>query len=72
MNISSLEKMEVIVSKSDNLSWNGWDVVESKEDPGAWTKTNAAFVNGKWYRTNKYNLTESGWTIPDRLAKKNG
>lgn len=72
MNISSLEKMEEIVGQNNNLSWNGWDVIESKADEGAWMKTNAAFINGKWYRTNKYELAENGWTIPDRLVKKHG
>ena len=28
ISVSSLEKMEAIVSKNSNLSWDGWDVVE--------------------------------------------
>lgn len=72
MNISSLEKMEEIVDHHNSLSWNGWDVVERKIDKSAWAKPNAVFANGKWYRINTYNLSETGWSIPDRLIKRNG
>lgn len=71
MLINSLEKMESIVENNDSLSWNGWDVIESKVNSTGWMKEDGAFVNGKWYTQKRYNLNEDGWTLPIKLAKKN-
>lgn len=69
MLIKSLDQMESIVENSDSLSWNGWDVVNSAKDPMAFTKLNAAFVDGKWFRTETYAITEEGWEIPNKFVR---
>ena len=69
MNILSLDKMEEIVATNKFLSWDGWTVLEAKADDAAWMKTNAAFINGKWNRVNRYEPSETGWNIPDRFVK---
>jgi hypothetical protein len=69
MNVSSLDKMEEIVTTNKSLSWDGWTVLESKADDAAWMKVNAAFIKNKWHRVNRYEPNENGWTIPDRLVK---
>jgi hypothetical protein len=69
MNVSSLDKMEEIVTTNKSLSWDGWTVLESKTDDAAWMKVNAALINNKWHRVNRYEPNENGWTIPDRFVK---
>jgi hypothetical protein len=69
MNISSLEKMETIVANNKSLNWEGWTVIESKADQSAWMKKDAAFIEDKWYRINRYDSGPNGWNIPDRLIK---
>lgn len=71
MIINSLETMETIVENNKSLSWDGWDVLESKIDPTGWMKKDGAFVNGKWNIQKRYSLTEEGWAVPNKLAKKN-
>ena len=69
MNVTSLEKMEQIVSKNNTLSWDGWTVVESKPSAMAWMKPNAAFIKDAWYIQNRFVPTETGWTIPSKLVR---
>lgn len=69
MNVTSLDKMEQIVSTNKSLHWDGWDVVESKPNPVAWMKPNAAFINDVWYAQNRFVPTEIGWTIPAKFAR---
>ena len=69
MLINSLEQMDKIVDNNPNLSWKGWDVVEMAFDPMAFTKLNAAFVDGKWVRIKTYPITEQGWEIPLKFVR---
>lgn len=69
MNISSLEKMEQIVSNNKTLSWDGWTVVESKPNAMAWMKPNAAFIKDVWYTQNRFVPTEIGWSIPNKFMR---
>ena len=69
MLIKSLEQMEEIVENNSSLKWHGWDVVESTPDPMAFTKLNAAFVNGTWVRTKTYSITTEGWEIPSKFMR---
>jgi len=69
MLINSLEQMETIVDNNPTLSWKGWDVVESTVDPMAFTKLNAAFVDGKWVRTKTYTIEQQGWEIPLKFVR---
>ena len=69
MLIKSLAKMESIVSKSKNLSWDGWDVVKSDPNPGAWRYPDGKFIKGKWYVQKRFELTANGWELPDKLVR---
>lgn len=69
MKITSLEKMENIVSKNKTLSWEGWNVVELIKAPTAWTSPKAAFVKGSWYYKNVFRLDEDGWSIPNKYTR---
>jgi len=71
MLIKSLEEMEAIVENNDSLSWDGWTVVELVKSPMAWTKPNAKFVKHEWHTANRFDVGESGWSIPAKLVKKN-
>lgn len=71
MLINSLNTMEKIVENNDSLSWDGWTVVEATPSPTAWTKANAAFINGVWHLVNRYEPNEQGWNISNKLVGKN-
>jgi hypothetical protein len=67
--VKSLEKMELIVSNSKSLSWDGWNVVELIKNPGAMFKPNAARVNGAWYIKNIFVVDQDGWRIPSKYSE---
>jgi hypothetical protein len=69
MQVTSLEKMETIVSASKSLSWDGWTVVDTQKNPTGWTKTNGAFINDSWHTQNRFEPTEQGWDIPGKFVR---
>lgn len=66
MIINSLEKMEKIVSKNNNLSWVGWDVVDRKKSESGRTAINGVRVKDQWYIQQTYPVNRNGWDIPNR------
>lgn len=66
MIIKSLEKMEKIVSRNNNLSWLGWDVVDRKRSESGRTALNGVRVDGIWYLQRTYPVTRNGWDIPNK------
>lgn len=66
MIIKSLEKMEKIVAKYDNLSWNGWDVVDRKRSESGRTSISGVRVDGLWYLQRVFPVTKDGWDIPNK------
>ena len=64
--IKDLEEMEKIVSHSDNLEWDGWDVV-------AYVKKTSFFNplarkrGEEWWETKTYRLGSKGWEVPRTL-----
>jgi hypothetical protein len=72
MNIRSLEQMEEIVAANKQLSWNGWDVIQSYYNPTAWKDSNGAFIKGKWYNQKRFVLNENGWDIPAKFVRQDG
>jgi hypothetical protein len=68
MLITSLEKMEEIVKNRDNLSWDGWTVIESKTNENGAMSVDGAYVNGKWIVQKRYEATANGWEIPNKLV----
>jgi hypothetical protein len=67
MNIKSLEKMEAIVKKQRNLSWDGWDVVSTFPNPRGWSRADGVFIKGRWFTKKVYPVTSNGWDIPDKI-----
>ncbi len=68
MLISSLEQMEEIVEKNDNLSWDGWTVLENKTKENGIMSAEGRYVNGRWIVQKRYEATASGWEIPNKLV----
>jgi hypothetical protein len=69
MIIKSLEEMEAIVEKNDDLSWDGWTVIENRtKDNGAMSK-DGAYVNGRWIIQKRYDANAKGWEIPNKLMR---
>lgn len=69
ISISSLEKMEAIVSKNSSLSWSGWDVVEMIKSDKAFTSKYGALKNNAWYLKKIFVVSRSGWEIPDKYVR---
>ena len=69
MQITSLDQMEAIVETNKSLSWDGWTVVDSKQDPTAYTKTNGAYINSQWHVQKRYEPMENGWDIPNKYMR---
>ena len=69
MVVTSLEKMEEIVSNNKALSWNGWTVVHSYVSDKARTSKFGALVDGKWQMQKLFEPTSSGWEIPDKFVR---
>jgi hypothetical protein len=69
MLITSLEKMEVIVSKNKSLSWDGWNVVELIKTPAAVYKPNGVRINGVWYVKNIFSAERDGWRVPNKYTE---
>ncbi len=69
ISISSLEKMEAIVSKNSNLSWDGWDVVEMIRSDKAFTSKHGALKNNAWHLKKIFVASRTGWEIPDKYVR---
>ena len=66
MIIKSLNTMEKIVNKNENLIWNGWDVIDLKESEIARTSPLGIRVKNKWYLHRTYSPSCIGWDIPNK------
>ena len=69
ISISSLEKMEAIVSKNSNLSWDGWDVVEMIRSDKAFASSQGALKNNAWHLKKIFVASRTGWEIPDKYVR---
>ena len=69
ISVSSLEKMEAIVSKNSNLSWDGWDVVEMTRSDKAFASKYGALKDNAWYLKKIFVVSRSGWEIPDKYIR---
>jgi hypothetical protein len=68
MLIKSLEQMEKIVDSTEDLLWDGWDVVNIKPTDSGLMSKDAIQINGKWYIQKRFALTENGWEIPNKIV----
>lgn len=71
MLISELNKMEGIVNSSQDLEWEGWDVVKYTKSSNAMFSKDGAYKNGEWYKKKVFPLTENGWNLPNSIGKTN-
>lgn len=69
MLISSLEKMEQVVSRNNQLSWDGWTVLHTVPSPTGWKSPAGVFIKGKWYLQKRFELSTNGWEIPNKLVR---
>ena len=67
--ITDPDYMDIVVKRSRNLVWDGWDVLKTKRHPLAYFYKDGRFIAGRWYRTRRFRLTEKGWNIPDGFVK---
>jgi hypothetical protein len=72
MVINSLEKMEEIVKKNRELSWDGWTVVHLYHNKVAWRYRNGVQIRGRWYVQTRFEPNERGWEIPKKFVRPNG
>jgi hypothetical protein len=68
MLIKSLEQMESIVKSNKDLSWDGWDVISLKPAESALMSKDGRQIDGKWFLETRFNLTENGWEIPNKIV----
>lgn len=69
MIIKSLEQMEDVVKNNDNLSWDGWTVIESKTNENGMMSKDGALVDGKWIVQKRYEANANGWEIPNKFMR---
>lgn len=69
MLITSYEYAHQVVEKNNVLSWNGWDIVETKQNPAAEFTETGQRINGVWSYVNIYPLTENGWEVPKKYVR---
>lgn len=70
MLVTSLEEMDLIVSSSSELSWDGYNVVKYTNSNNAMYGIDGAFKNGKWMKKKTFPLTEEGWTLPNYFRRE--
>ena len=68
MQITSLDKMEKIVSGNKSLMWDGWTVVNSYPSEKGRTSPQGAFVDNKWHLQRRFVPSQTGWEIPDKFV----
>lgn len=66
MIINNLQKMEKIVHKYANLSWDGWDVVDRKRSDAGRTSVSGVRVGDQWFLQRVYKVDRNGWDIPNK------
>lgn len=69
MIVKDLKAMENIVAKNNNLHWDGWTVVETKQSDIAKTAINGIRRNGKWFLAKTFVPDRNGWDIPNRYKE---
>jgi hypothetical protein len=65
INIKSLEEAESLITKSKNYFWDGWTIIKFVKDPSAQFHKNGMKKNNFWGYATKYDLTETGWYLPN-------
>lgn len=69
MLITSYDYAHKMVENNKFLTWDGWDIVETKPSAGAEYKENGALIDGVWHYRNVFPVTEKGWEVPNKYAR---
>lgn len=69
MVIKSLEEMEAFVIKNKGFGWDGWTVVRHYPSDKARTSKDGVCIKGKWYIQQRFEPSENGWNIPEKIWK---
>jgi hypothetical protein len=67
--IVSYEKAQELVKLNKNLYWNGWDIMEWREDSLGEMSKDGILMNGKWGLAKNYKLNEDGWDVPSKYVR---
>ena len=66
MIIKTIEEMESFISKNKGFFWDGWTVVKRYQSDKGRTSKDGIRIKGVWYMQQRFELSDSGWLIPDR------
>jgi hypothetical protein len=66
--ISDYNDAHRVVDRSPNLFWDGWTIVEFRNNPDASSYKNGMYRNGKWGTARRYEPSRDGWTVPKRYV----
>jgi hypothetical protein len=66
MLIKTLEEAEQIVSTYKELSWEGWNILETIPNPAGYSSKSGVFVNNKWNMRTRYIIKDGGWHVPSK------
>jgi hypothetical protein len=67
LKINKIELAEEIVNKYPSLSWDGWNIVWTTQDPSGYTDKNGIFKDGKWFIRQIFTVQDNGWVLPDKI-----
>jgi hypothetical protein len=61
----TLEQAENLVSKRNDLTWDGWTIVRSTPHNGGWLRVDGAFdrATRRWMTTKRFELQPDGTYI---------
>jgi hypothetical protein len=68
MLINNLELAEKIVKNTPGLSWDGWNIVWTKQDPSGYSHKNGMFKDDRWFIRQVFPLNNGGWDLPNKIV----
>lgn len=69
MLVNNLDEMEAIISRRNDLEWDGWSVIKYTRSNTAIYSTEGCLKNGLWMKKNVFPLTEDGWYLPNTIGR---
>jgi len=63
------ETAHKIVESNNNLSWDGWKIVDFKKDFKAEFSVNGVRLNNTWGFCRVYDVDRNGWKVPVKYVK---
>jgi len=69
MLVTSYDYAHQIVDSNKSLSWDGWNILESKESSGAEFNKDGRLIYGKWHYVKSFTLNDNGWEVPTKYVR---